>query len=156
MFRKDDIKAGYLVKLSNGKYCIVNVNERNQNGICVDLNMYCDIFNFDENLYCDWRNVYIDEIYGRVANGFLNDNSPQKRKLLWARDTYRVGDKFVISNISVQSNTGDYVKKTEYKSVKGTITETETVYGNAMYILSFDNHTIIVGKEYLDDCKKVN
>lgn len=156
MFNKNDIKAGYVVKLSNGEYCTVNVNNRNQNGIRSIHGLYCDIMNFDENLYCEWRDLYIDEIYGRTANGFLNNDSPKERKLLWSRDAYRVGDKFVIPHISVQSNVGDCIKKTEYENVEGTITETENVYGNAMYILSFDNHTIIVGKEYLDDCKKIN
>lgn len=93
MYKIDDIKAGYLLEMDNGEYYTVNYNNRNILGIGNKNNslreIYCDLMNFDDNLYCDWRKIKINKIYGRTFNGYLDFASPKDRKLLWDRKEYK-------------------------------------------------------------------
>lgn len=155
MFKIDDIKAGYLLEMDNGKYYIVNYNERNLLGIGGE-NTYCDLMNFDDNLYCDWRKIKINKIYGRTFNGHLDLVDPKDRKLLWNRiEEYKVGDKFIIDKILVMQTNGNCIKQTNYKNVEATITNIYNYEDFILYDLYFDNNKITIHQSYLDKLQRI-
>ena len=153
MFNINNIKAGYLLEMDDGKYYTVNYNNRNILGIGNKNDSlketYCDLMNFDNNLYCDWRKIKINKIYGRTFNGYLESVSPEGRKLLWNREKYKIGDIFIINEIMVQHTVGNYIKKINYNNVEATITNIYDCGKYNLYHLHFDNNGIIVKKEYL-------
>lgn len=169
MFTIDDIKAGYLLEMDNGKYYTVNYNNRNYLGIGNGINnknylpeneTYCDLMNFDDNLYCDWRKIKINKIYGRISNGFLDLNSPKGRDLLWDRfkdtEEYKVGDKFIINKITVQEiNRNNYIKKIDYENIEARIVNIYNNQNDKLYVLYFDNNTIFVNKNYFINLKRI-
>lgn len=87
MFKREDIKAGYMLECDNGMIGIVNYNNRDMLGVCFWDNIYLDMMNFDDNLYSKWRDIKINKIYGRTANGFLHKYSKENRELLWNRNS---------------------------------------------------------------------
>jgi len=161
MFTTDDIKAGYLLEINDGRCYIVNYNERNILGIgrkidSSDNEGYCDLMNFDTNLCNNWRKIKINKIYGRTFNGNLDYASPEGRKLLWSREDYKVGDKFIIDRISVTHvNKNGYRKDIDYKNVESTITNICNYNGINKYSLCFDGNLIFVEKEYFDKLQKI-
>lgn len=159
MFTIDDIKAGYLLEMDNGKYYIVNYNNRNYLGIG-SKDCYCDLMNFDDNLYCEWRNIKINKIYGRTYNGFLDLASPEERNLLWAREEkYKIGDNFIITEISVTETRANSscLKETNYKNVEATITHIYEHKGIKVYNLNFDGNTMmVIGEGNLDKYEKIS
>jgi len=160
-FEEDDIKAGYLLELDDGRLCLVNYNNRDLLGACTKDGMFLDICNFDENLYSDWRKVKVNKIYGRTFNGTINTYSTSDRNLLWERNEYEIGDRFIIDHIGVNENIDNCIKHTEYQNVKAAITH---IYNYSIdeinekdvtiYHLCFDGHSIMVKKDYLDKCKR--
>jgi len=161
MFTTDDIKAGYVLEMDNGRYYIVNYNNRNILGIAnkddsLENEGFCDLMNFDKDLYCKWRKIKINKVYDRTFNGCLDDASSRNRKLLWCREDYKVGDKFIINRISVTHvNTNGYRKDIDYKNVESIITNICNYNDTNKYSLCFDDNLIFVEKEYFDKLQKV-
>jgi hypothetical protein len=159
MYNIDDIKAGYLLEMDDGKYYTVNYNNRdilaigNKNDSLKET--YCDLMNFDDNLYCEWRKIKINKIYGRTFNGYLDFASPEDRKLLWDREEYEIGDIFIINKIKVQHIIGDYIKEINYNNVKAVITNIYDYNGFKLYHLNFDNNIIIVNRGYMEKLQKI-
>lgn len=89
-FPVKDIKAGYLLKVKNdGKsiYMTVMHNDFDVLGCCApEQEAFWPVSRWDDDLTNkDDRDTKVLAVYGRVANRFLLDCSPNHRKLLWER-----------------------------------------------------------------------
>lgn len=68
---------------------------------------------------------------------------------------YQIGDSFIIPSFTVEKvNCGDYMGKTIYGNVKGTIVNIYEHEKESWYILSFDGEQMIVKRDYLDKLRR--
>lgn len=89
-FPVDEIKDGYLLEIEeDGKtyYAITAHNDDGKLGWCSeDSKDYCYVHRFTETLvHRSNEDIKIRKIYGRAANRYLFDFSPEPRELLWER-----------------------------------------------------------------------
>ena len=91
IFKRDDIKAGYLlvVRDKNGdeSNMTVSMDKRGRLGCCTPKKYWCPVDEFNDELdYPAGRDkLCIIAVYGPTSNAFLLDNSTENRDLLWKR-----------------------------------------------------------------------
>lgn len=102
--KKSDLKVGYVVKLRNGKYCMVLPTT---NGLCISgPDSYFSFNRITENLECNGLfGSHLDaadivEVYGLARfNDDASKFGPNYRDLLWRREEKPAAKKMTVKEI---------------------------------------------------------
>jgi hypothetical protein len=90
-----------------------------------------------------------DEIKEFISTVCETVNNPPKFK-----ERFEIGDKFIIPNINVEIGNSSYRKETNYTNVRAELTSISNIDGQRLYILTFDNNSIVTTEDSLSELKR--